>query len=109
MTPMHPTVTLAELRSLGACAGGLAAFERAFPSGEAPLPDAVSALRRHAMWYAGTSRRPEALRHLAADADANARYGVARNAHTPPDVRAALASDPDFHVARRARLVLEAP
>jgi hypothetical protein len=102
-----PTVTLAELRSLGACAEGLADFERAFPSGGAALPDAVGALPNYAPWYAVTSRRPEALRRLTSDPDPNVRKCVALNAHAPPDVLQALTSDPDPNVAFHALHALE--
>jgi hypothetical protein len=105
---MTPTVTLAELRSLGACAEGLADFERIFPSGGAPLDAAVAALPAHVVWYAVKTRRPDVLATLVGDPSWLVRWWVAWSTATPPDVLEALMSDPDPDVACRASLTLEA-
>jgi hypothetical protein len=101
MTAMHPsapTVTLAELQPLGACAEGLAAFEAAFPEGAAPLDVAVATLPDYVEWYAGSTRRPEVLRTLASNANVDVRKGVAWAPATPPDVLRTLASDAEVRV-----------
>ena len=104
------TLTLASLKSIGACDEGISALRAALPPGwpddKAIRPTKALAKKvpvEFRCWAArNPSTPPAVLATLATDQDSDVRYWAARNPSTPPAALAALATDTYSYVRAQA-------
>ena len=104
------TLTLASLKSIGACAEGLAALRAALPPGwpdDKPIRPTKALAKKVPVdfrrWAAeNLSMPPATLATLATDQDPTVRANAAANLSTPPAALAVLATDQDRYVRANA-------